>query len=49
MSDAGIFTISLDFELHWGCFENMILNEQQQQYFRTTIETIPKCWKFLRK
>ncbi|MEO6670574.1 MAG: hypothetical protein ABIN36_13910 [Ferruginibacter sp.] len=41
MSDAGIFTISLDFELHWGCFEHMVLNEQQQQYFRNTIDTIP--------
>src|SRR5205085_7105380 len=42
MSDAGVFTISLDFELHWGCFESMLLNEEQQQYFKTTIETIPK-------
>ncbi len=42
MSDTGVFTISLDFELHWGCFESMVLNEQQQQYFRNTIEAIPK-------
>lgn len=42
MSDTGIFTISLDFELHWGCFEHMALNEPQQQYFRNTIDAIPK-------
>lgn len=38
----GIFTISLDFELHWGCFEHMELNEAQQQYFMNTREVIPK-------
>jgi hypothetical protein len=42
MSQPGVFTISLDFELHWGCFENMLLNEPQQQYFRNTIDIIPK-------
>lgn len=42
MSQPGIFNISLDFELHWGCFENMMLDEPQQQYFRNTIDAIPK-------
>ncbi|MEO8414735.1 MAG: polysaccharide deacetylase family protein [Ginsengibacter sp.] len=42
MSLPGVFTISLDFELHWGCFENMLLDEGQQKYFRNTIEAIPK-------
>lgn len=42
MSYPGVFCISLDFELHWGCFESMELNEAQQQYFRNTREVIPK-------
>ena len=42
MSQPGIFTISLDFELHWGCFENMMLNEPEQKYFRNTIDAVPK-------
>lgn len=42
MSHPGIFTISLDFELHWGCFENMMLEKPQQQYFNNTREIIPQ-------
>lgn len=41
MLNKGIFCISLDFELHWGCFERMELNPQQQQYFLNTREVIP--------
>ncbi len=40
--DPGVFTISLDFELHWGCFEHMVLNDPQQQYFKNTLEAIPE-------
>ena len=42
MNDPGVFCISLDFELHWGCFERMILNEAQQEYFYNTRDVIPK-------
>lgn len=45
MADKGTFVISLDFELHWGCFEHMVLNEAQQQYFRNTIDAIPEMLK----
>lgn len=41
MSYPGIFCISLDFELHWGCFERMDLNEDEQQYFHNTRTLIP--------
>lgn len=41
-SYPGVFCISLDFELHWGCFEHMDLNEAQQQYFLHTREVIPE-------
>jgi hypothetical protein len=37
----GIFTISLDFELHWGGFEKWPL-EQYRQYFLNTRDVIPK-------
>ena len=37
---AGQFVISLDFELHWGCFESMSLNEKEQQYFKNTRKII---------
>ena len=37
---AGQFIISLDFELHWGCFERMTLNEKEQQYFKNTRKII---------
>lgn len=39
----GVFCISLDFELHWGCFERMHLqNEWEYQYFQNTRDLIPK-------
>lgn len=41
----GVFAISLDFELHWGCFESMELNEYQQQYFKNTRAVIPEKLK----
>ncbi len=37
----GIFTISLDFELHWGGFEKWPL-EKYRQYFLNTREIIPQ-------
>lgn len=37
----GVFCISLDFELHWGCFERMTLTEAEQQYFHNTRKIIP--------
>lgn len=37
----GTFCISLDFELHWGCFERMTLDEAEQVYFKNTRELIP--------
>ena len=40
-SNFGSFVISLDFELHWGCFESMLLTDQQQQYFLNTRTSIP--------
>lgn len=49
MSLPGVFTISLDFELHWGCFENMLLTESRQKYFRNTIEAIPKMLEIFAK
>jgi peptidoglycan/xylan/chitin deacetylase (PgdA/CDA1 family) len=36
----GIFTISLDFELHWGGFEKWPI-EQYRKYFHNTREVIP--------
>ncbi len=37
----GIFTISLDFELHWGSFEKKPLHEYKQ-YFENTRKMIPR-------
>lgn len=42
MAYPGVFCISLDFELHWGCFERMSLNEKDQQYFQNTRKLIPQ-------
>lgn len=36
-----VFTISLDFELHWGGFEKWPL-DAYRQYFKNTRETIPR-------
>lgn len=40
----GIFTISLDFELHWGGFEKWPLSEHQT-YFLNTRQIIPEMLK----
>lgn len=42
MAYPGVFCISLDFELHWGCFENMLMDEKAQRYFNNTRDIIPK-------
>jgi peptidoglycan/xylan/chitin deacetylase (PgdA/CDA1 family) len=43
MSQPGIFNISLDFELHWGCFESSarIFDNKAEQYFKNTRKAIP--------
>lgn len=39
----GIFNISLDFELHWGCFETMkVMDDKTKRYFLNTRKAIPK-------
>lgn len=45
MNYPGVFCISLDFELHWGCFERMNLNAAEQQYFQNTRKLIPEKLK----
>ena len=42
MHNHGFMCISLDFELHWGVFESVQLNENGQQYFQNTRNAIPK-------
>jgi peptidoglycan/xylan/chitin deacetylase (PgdA/CDA1 family) len=41
LNNPGIFTISLDFELHWGGFEKWPL-EKYRRYFLNTREVIPQ-------
>jgi peptidoglycan/xylan/chitin deacetylase (PgdA/CDA1 family) len=41
LNNPGIFTISLDFELHWGGFEKWPL-QNYRQYFLNTREVIPQ-------
>ena len=44
--EYGTFALSLDFELHWGCFETMLeMNEQAKRYFSNTRAVIPKMLK----
>ena len=39
----GIFCISLDFELHWGCIENKpVMNDEAMRYFSNTRKAIPQ-------
>lgn len=45
MDNNSIFTISLDFELHWGGFEKWPLNESKKAYFIRTRELIPDLLK----
>ena len=50
MKEPGIFAVSLDFELHWGCFEKMtLLNEAEQQYFYNTRKAIPQMLSIFTK
>jgi len=43
MNNKGVFSISLDFELHWGCLENKkVLDEPAKLYFSNTRAAIPK-------
>ncbi len=43
MREPGVFAVSLDFELHWGCFETMrVLDEPVQNYFLRTRKAIPE-------
>ena len=37
----GVFCISLDFELHWGTFETVQLNEKGRKRFENTRKSIP--------
>lgn len=47
----GIFTISLDFELHWGGFEKWALNGRQnfERYFLNTRQVIPQMLDLFEK
>lgn len=38
---TGVFTISLDFELHWGVFDNVAL-DGKEFYFDNTLKSIPE-------
>ena len=50
MGNNGIFSISLDFELHWGSFETMkTLNEKNQRYFSNTRKVIPEMLSLFEK
>lgn len=43
MNRNGVFVISLDFELHWGCIEKKpVLNDAAKRYFLNTRNAIPK-------
>jgi len=43
MREAGVFSVSLDFELHWGCFVNMRkIGNAEKKYFSNTRAAIPK-------
>jgi hypothetical protein len=50
MLEKGTFVISLDFELHWGCFETMQnITEANQQYFYNTRKAIPEMLSIFSK
>ena len=43
MQKNGVFVISLDFELHWGCFDTMrVFDDSVEQYFLNTRKAIPE-------
>lgn len=44
----GIFSISLDFELHWGIFDNIALSGRKK-YFDNTRKSIPKTLDLFEK
>jgi peptidoglycan/xylan/chitin deacetylase (PgdA/CDA1 family) len=48
LNNLGIFTISLDFELHWGGFEKWPL-QNYRQYFLNTREVIPQMLKLFQE
>jgi peptidoglycan/xylan/chitin deacetylase (PgdA/CDA1 family) len=41
LATKGIFSISLDFELNWGCFESKLLDDSGKLYFTNTRNSIP--------
>lgn len=45
----GVFTISLDFELHWGGFEKWPLNDGYKKYFLNTRKSIPTLLSLFRQ
>lgn len=46
----GVFNISLDFELHWGCFETMkVMDDKTRQYFINTRQAIPEMLRLFRQ
>ncbi len=50
MSKQGVFSVSLDFELHWGCLEHKPqLNQSAQNYFHNTRNAIPKMLQIFEK
>ncbi|TCK84930.1 polysaccharide deacetylase family protein [Albibacterium bauzanense] len=48
MKNKGTFTISLDFELYWGVFEKVNLQDRLT-YFRNTREVIPRMLELFNK
>ena len=43
MRSPGTFSVSLDFELHWGCIQAMkTMTPEAQKYFLNTRAAIPK-------
>ena len=50
MQKNGVFVISLDFELHWGCFDTMrIFDDSVEQYFLNTRKAIPEMLSIFAK
>lgn len=50
VQQPGIFNISLDFELHWGCFETMkVIDEPTEQYFFNTRKAIPEMLRIFQQ
>lgn len=43
------FIISLDFELHWGVFDHLVLDHRGKRYFDVTRELIPVVLDLFRK